>query len=115
MRIALRQIIEKSQEISKVDNWLESNMRKMSNWEPDFVELVFGQKDPKWSRAVGRDYERGIMVLRASRKLVNEALHKLLPNSKRQEILELTSKIINSENILKRFENVYVEAKTTQT
>ena len=115
MRITLRQIFEKSETISIVNNHLDSNLRKMSRWKPDYVKLLFGKKDPNWCKCCGRNYERGVMVIRSTVKLINAALTKLLPNSSREEILKLSSEIVTMENIINKFENVYVEAKTNPT
>ena len=84
----------------------------MSKWKPDFVKMVLGPKQKKWTRTIGRNYERANVVLRSSRRLNNASLHKLLPKATREKILELTSQIISNENIISGFDNVFIECKT---
>ena len=112
MRITLRQITEESLKINRITNWLDINLRRMSNWSPDFAARVLGSRKKNWTRHEDREYERANRVIRETRRLINAALHVLCPTANREKILALTGEIVTYQNIIGRFENVSIECKT---
>ena len=111
MRISLRTIQEKSAEVAVIRERLQVNLERMSNWGADFTRLALGEKDKNWSHTVSRDYERAQYVLRSSRQLIREALKKIIPNVNHDEADRMAMEILCFENIVGRFEQVYVEFK----
>ena len=111
MRISLRSISEKSAEVAVIRERLSVNLARMSNWGPDFTRLALGEKDKNWSHTISRDYERAQYVLRSSKHLIREALKKIIPDAKHDEVDKMALEILSFENIVGRFDQVFVEFK----
>ena len=114
MRISLRQVVEKSEEIALVARWLPTNLIKMKRWDDVFIQRLYRGKQKSWSKVEGREYEKAKRVLRASIRLVREAISALLPEANQEEVHNLAHQIINRSNILLKFENIVIEYCQTQ-
>ena len=109
MRVTLRQINEKSQSIARVSDWLPSNLERMSNWNREFIDIVFNGKQKEWSKHTQKDYERAQQVLRSTKKLIREAIKAIIPGIRHEEADDLAAEIITKENIISKFDNIAVE------
>ena len=114
MRISLRQIVEKSHEVARVDDWLHTNLNKMTKWDDAFTRLVFRGKQKFWSKTVAREYERARITIRSSIRLVREAIKALVPEASHDKANDLAEQIITEANILLKFEQIVIEFRQSQ-
>ena len=111
MRISLRQIQETSQKVAVIHERLQVYLERMCNWNPDFTHFALQKLDKNETRTMARKHADAQTVLRASRKLIREALKVIIPNADPEEADKLALEVLTYENIVNKFEQVYVETK----
>ena len=111
MRISLRQITEKSQEIAVISERLQVYLTRMINWDENFTRFALGELDKNATKSTARKYADAQTCLRASKKLIREALKKIIPNGDHEEADRLAKDVLTYENIVNKFNQVFVETK----
>ena len=107
--ISLRQIYEKSQQVAVISERLHVYLSRMSNWGADFTQFALKKLEKNVSKSQARKHADAQTVLRASRKLIREALKKIDPNVDHEEADKLALDLLTYENIVSKFDQVFVE------
>ena len=109
MRVSLRQIVEKSTEISLLSKQLVINLERMKKWDEWVLEQLH-----KSNKLDGKGPKRK-MVYRAKNtwrmtyKLIREALRQIISVEDKHEYDKMTRVVLSDENIRKKFEGVFLE------
>lgn len=111
MRISLRQIQETSQQVAVINERLQVYLERMCNWDPDFTHFALQELDKNETKTMKRKHADAQTVLRASRKLIREALKHIIPNAVHEETDKLALEVLSYEHIVNKFDQVYVETK----